>query len=137
MRYRAVHSQQLRENERERRSRQATRAGGETPRPRWASAMIAPALSAGLNQSQEDNPLLSYRHLHRPNTDMEFRDSFARLKKKVKHLLTKRKPKPNKIGTDVSGESVNSTGSHSGSEPHVVEGGSYDQEGEESSTDRG
>ena len=57
---------------------------------------------------------------------MEFRDSFSRLKKKVKNRLTGRKPKPNETRADV-GERVDSTGSHPESEPHVVAGGSHDQ----------
>ena len=63
---------------------------------------------------------------------MEFRDSFSRLKKKVKHRLTGSKPKPNKTGADIGGESFDPTGSRSESEPHVVAGGSRDQGGKES-----
>jgi len=59
---------------------------------------------------------------------MEFRDSFSRLKKKVKHRLAGSKPKLNETGADVGGERVESTGSRPGSEPHVVAGGSHDQE---------
>jgi hypothetical protein len=70
-------------------------------------------------------------------TDMEFRDSFSRLKKKVKYRITGRKPEPNKSGADVGGERVDSAGSRSGSVPHVVAGGSHDQEGEGSSEDGG
>jgi len=62
---------------------------------------------------------------------MGFRDSFSKLKKKVKHRLTGRKPKPNETGADVGGERVDSTGSRPQSEPHVVAGGSNDQGGEE------
>jgi len=62
---------------------------------------------------------------------MDFRDSFSRLKKKVKHRLTGRKPKPNKTGADVGGERVDSTGSRPESEPHVVAGGSHNQGGKE------
>ena len=58
---------------------------------------------------------------------MSFRDSFSRLKKKVKHQLTGRKSKRNETGADVG---VDSTGSLSGAEPHVVAGGSRDKEGE-------
>ena len=88
---------------------------------------MALTLSAGLNQSHEDNHLLSRHHLHRLNTDMGFRDSFSRLKKKVKHRLTGRKPKPNEARANVGGERVDSTGSRPEPEPHVVAGGSHDQ----------
>ena len=87
-------------------------------------------------QSHEDNRLLSHYHLlshhllYRPSTDREFRDSFSRLKKKVKYRLTGSKPKPNGPGADVGGERVESTGSRLGSEPHVIAGGSHDQEGD-------
>jgi len=66
---------------------------------------------------------------------MEFRDSFSRLKKKVKHRLTG--SKPNKTGSGVVGETVDSTGSRPESEPHVVVGGGHDQEGKESYADEG
>jgi len=62
---------------------------------------------------------------------MEFRNSFSRLKKKVKHRLTGKKPKPNKTGIDAGGESADSTGSRPASELHIVAGGSHDQEGKE------
>ena len=61
---------------------------------------------------------------------MEFRDSFSKLKKKVKHRLTGGKPKPDKTEADP-------TDSHSGSEPHVVAGGGHDQEGKELNVDGG
>jgi len=62
---------------------------------------------------------------------MEFRDSFSRLKKKVKHRLTGKKPKPNKTGIDTGGESAGSTSSRPASEARIVVGGSHDQEGTE------
>ena len=69
---------------------------------------------------------------------MEFRDSFSRLKKKVKHRLTGRKLNPENLGADIDGERVDSTGSsRSGSEPHIVAGGAHDQEGKEANTDGG
>ena len=68
---------------------------------------------------------------------MEFRDSFSKLKKKVKHRLTGSRPKPEKTGADISGERVDSTGSHPGSEPHVAAGGGHDQEGKEPNVDGG
>ena len=85
--------------------------------------------SAGLNQSHEDNHLLSHHHLHRLNTDMGFRDSFSRLKRRVKHRLTGRKPKSNETRANVGGERVDSAGSRPEPEPHVVAGGSHDQGG--------
>jgi len=87
-------------------------------------------LSAGLSQSHEDNYLLSHHHLHRPNTDMEFRDTFSRLKKKVKYRLTRSKPKPNETGTNAGGERVDPMGSLPRAEPHVAAGGSHDQRGD-------
>jgi len=77
-----------------------------------------------------------YASLHRPNTDMEFRDSFSKLKKKVKHRLTGSKPKPDKTGADVGGERVDSTGSLAGAGPRVVAGSSHDQ-GHEANADGG
>ena len=65
---------------------------------------------------------------------MSFRDSFSRLKKKVKHQLTGRKSKRNETGADVG---LDSTGSLSGAEPHVVAGGSHDKEGEGVNADGG
>ena len=100
-------------------------------------ATIALTPSAGLSQSHEDNHLLSRHHLHRLNIDMGFRDSFSKLKKKVKHRLTGRKPKPNETGADVGGERVDSTGSRPESEPHVVAGGSHDQGGKEPDAEGG
>ena len=60
---------------------------------------------------------------------MGFRDSFSRLKKKVKHRLTGRKPKSNETRANVGGERVDSTGSRPEPEPRVVAGGSHDQGG--------
>ena len=51
-------------------------------------------LSAGSDaQSHEASYLLSHHHLRRPSIAMSLRDSFSRLKKKLKHPLTGRKPK--------------------------------------------
>ena len=90
--------------------------------------------SARPNQNNEDSDPPSH-HLHRPNADMEFRDSFSRLKKKVKHRLTGNKPKPNKTGADVGGQRVDSTGSRPGSEHRFVAGGGHDQEGSGANAD--
>ena len=65
---------------------------------------------------------------------MSFRDSFSQLKKKVKHRLTGKKSKPNETGTDFDDDS---TGPLSGTDPHVVAGGSHDQEGEGANADGG
>jgi len=62
---------------------------------------------------------------------MEFRDSFSRLKKKVKHGLTGKKPKPKKTGANGGGESANSTGSRPATRLYTVAGGSHDQGGKE------
>jgi len=62
---------------------------------------------------------------------MDFRDSLPRLKKKVKHRLTGKKPKPNKTVIDAGGESAGSTSSRPASEARIVVGGSRDQGGKE------
>ena len=64
-------------------------------------------------------------------------NSFSKLKKKVKHRLTRSKTKPNKTGADPGGESVGSTGSRPGSEPRVIAGSSHDQGGEGVNADGG
>ena len=80
------------------------------------------ALSARSNQSHEDNHLivshhhlLSRHHLRQTHADMEFRDSFIRLKEKVKYRLGGSKPKQNKADAGVGGETVDSTGSRTAS----------------------
>ena len=65
---------------------------------------------------------------------MGIRDSFSRLKKKLKHPMTGRKPKSGRIGTDASGD--DSTGSPSQPGPHVVVGGSHDQKDTGATADR-
>ena len=67
---------------------------------------------------------------------MEFRDSLSRLKK-VKHRLTGRKPKSSETGAHIGWERVDSTGSRLESEPHVVAGGSHEQEGREPNAEGG
>jgi len=62
---------------------------------------------------------------------MDFRDSLSRFKKKVKHRLTGKKPKPKKTGIDAGGESAGSTSSRPASESRIVVGDSHDQEGKE------
>ena len=65
---------------------------------------------------------------------MGIRDSFSRLKKKLKHPITGRKPKSGRIGTDASGD--DSTGSPSRPGSHIVAGGSHDQKDTGATTDR-
>ena len=60
---------------------------------------------------------------------MDFRDSLSRLKKKVKHGLTGKKPKPKKAGIDAGEESAGSTSSRPASEARIIVGGSHDQGG--------
>ena len=50
-------------------------------------------------------------HLHRPNTDMDLRDSLSRLKKQLKHPLTGRKRKPDQTRVDATREGVHQAGS--------------------------
>ena len=68
---------------------------------------------------------------------MEFRNSFSKLKKKVKHRLEGSKPKPTKTGVDVGGSKVDPMGSLPGAEPHVVAGGGHDKEGSGANADGG
>ena len=57
---------------------------------------------------------------------MGVQDSFSRLKKKVKRLGNKRKP--NRIGADIAGESIDPGNLPSQPEPHLIAG---DREGNE------
>jgi len=66
---------------------------------------------------------------------MEFRNSFSRLKKKVKHKLAGSKSKSTKAGADTGGSGLDPTGSHPGSEPHLVASDGHDQEGSGANTD--
>jgi len=113
--YRVVRNQRSRENERE----LTGNSGGwrETPLSACRSCVrLRPHRALGRVRG---NHLLSHHHLHRPNTDMRFRDWFSRLKKKVKHRLTGSKSKPDKPGADAGGEVADSTGPP---EPHVSGG---------------
>ena len=65
---------------------------------------------------------------------MGIRDSFSKLKKKLKHPLAGRKPKSGRIGTDASED--DSTGSPSRPGSHIVAGGSHDQKDTGATTDR-
>ena len=53
-------------------------------------------------RSHEASYLLSHHHLRRPDIAMSLRDSFSRLKKKLKHPLTRSKPKSDKTPVGVS-----------------------------------
>lgn len=59
---------------------------------------------------------------------MDMRAPFSKLKKKIKHRLTGRKSNPDKQGADKA--RLDPTGSPRGPGPHVVAGGSHDQEGD-------
>jgi hypothetical protein len=61
-------------------------------------------------------------------TNMDIREPFSRLKKKIKHRLTGGKDKPSRTGTDTGGERVGTIGSLPRPEPHVA-GSGHDQEG--------
>ena len=56
---------------------------------------------------------------------MDVRESFSRLKKKVKHRLTGSKHKSGKTGGDTCGERVDATGSLLRPEHRVVTGGGH------------
>ena len=60
----------------------------------------------------------SHNHLRRSNTDMESRNPFSRLKKKVKHRLSGGKDKPERTEADAAGERADQAGSLLRSEPH-------------------
>ena len=68
---------------------------------------------------------------------MRFRDSFSRLKKKVKHRLTGGGPNPEKTGAGVGGSRLDPTGSRPWSEPHFTAGGGRDQGRSEANADEG
>lgn len=59
---------------------------------------------------------------------MGIRDSFSRLKDKIKHPLTGGRHKPDGTGADVGGERVHPEGSLLRPEPHVVADGSHGRE---------
>ena len=56
---------------------------------------------------------------------MDLRDSFSRLKKNLKHPLTRTRRKPDKTGTDAGGERVDPADSLPQSVSHVVAGSSH------------
>lgn len=59
---------------------------------------------------------------------MDIRDSFSRLKNKLKRPLTGEKSKPGKTQADAGGERVDPAGLLARPEPHIVVSGSYVQE---------
>jgi hypothetical protein len=65
---------------------------------------------------------------------MDMRESFSRLKKKLKHPLTRSKRKPDKTGAGADGEKVDAGGSLPQLEPPVAAGGGRDQEGSGANT---
>ena len=67
---------------------------------------------------------------------MDIRESFSRLKKKLKHPMAGRKRKPDGIAIDAGGEGVDPAGSLPRQEPHVVADGGHNREGEGSNSDR-
>ena len=79
--------------------------------------------------------LESHTHLRRSDTNMGLRDSFSKLKKKLKHPLTGKKRKSDKTGADAGGERVDSASSLSRLEPPVVAGGSHAREDNGAKTD--
>ena len=60
----------------------------------------------------------SDNHLRRLKINMSIRDSFSRLKKKLKRSLTGGRRKPERVGADVAGEEVDRAGSLLRSESH-------------------
>lgn len=62
------------------------------------------------------------------STDMDIRNSFSELKKKLKHLLTVIKCNPGRTGADAGGERADRAGSLPQPEPHVAAGGSQRQD---------
>jgi hypothetical protein len=58
-------------------------------------------------------------------TDMDVREPFSKLKKKIKHRLTRKKPKSDKTETDAGGERADASGSLPRLESHIVTGGGH------------
>ena len=68
--------------------------------------------------NQTPNRSKSHKHLHRYDTGMDIRNSFSRLKKKVKRLGNKHKP--DRTGSDIDGESVGAATPLPRPEPHIA-----------------
>jgi len=64
----------------------------------------------------------------------DIRGSLSKMKKKLKHRLTGRKPKLDGTAADPDWETTDSTNSLPQPEPHIVAGGSHDQEGDRANT---
>ena len=67
---------------------------------------------------------------------MDMRDSFSKLKKKLKHPLTGRKNKPSGTGVDTGEERLDPAGSLPRSGPHVVAGGGPNRDEDGAKADR-
>ena len=67
----------------------------------------------------------------------DVRESLSKLKKDIKHRLTRSKPKAGKTQTDRHGERVDSSSSLLQPPPHVVAGGDREREGDESNAGDG
>jgi len=65
----------------------------------------------------------------------DIRETFSRLKGKLKHPLRGSKRRPDRTGTDARGERAGSSASLPQPEPHVVAGGAHDQGGDGVNTD--
>jgi len=65
----------------------------------------------------------------------DIRETFSRLKGKLKHPLRRSIRRPDRTGTDARGERAGSPASLPQPEPHVVAGGGHDQGGDGANTD--
>jgi len=65
----------------------------------------------------------------------DVRDSFSKLKKKIKRPLKWSRDKPDRTGPGASGERVDSTGSLPRPEPRVVAGGGRERDGNGTNAD--
>jgi len=59
----------------------------------------------------------------------DMRNSFSRMKKKIKHRLVESKRKSDRAGSDASGERADSSGPLPRQEPRVAVGGGHDRGG--------
>jgi hypothetical protein len=59
------------------------------------------------------------------HTDMDVREQFSRLKKKIKHRLTGKNPKSDRTEADAGGERADASGSLPRLESHIVTGGGH------------
>ena len=86
-----------------------------------------------MDQSHEASHLCyRNRHLRLPDIEIDdLRESFSRMRKDIRHRLTKTKRKAGEPGTGGSGERIDPTGPLLRPEPPVVTGGSSEREGNE------